>query len=429
MLKTLKNLWQLKDLRKKILVTTIILLIVRVIDQIPLPGIQTNQLQEFFSSNQLLGLLDIFSGGSLSRFSIGFMGVGPYITASIIMQLMTYIIPSLEDLQKEGEYGKNKINQYTRLLTVPMSIIQSFGLISLLKNQGVIVELTPLILGLSILVSTATSVFYMWLGENISESGIGNGISLIITINIIGGMPSQINNTISAITAGGIIDSTMLNGLFIFAVTSILTIFFIVIMNDAIRKIPISYARQSSFKTSGQIIDTYLPIKVNIAGVIPIIFALSFIVIPGILGRYLQNAKSEYLVNFSKTLVRIFDPNHIFYGISYFILVILFTYFYSSIVFKPKDVAENLQKQGGFIPGIRPGKETENFVSYVLNRITLPGSIFLGIIAISPFLVQKYTHITTLVLGGTSILILVSVILDTSSQIKAHLISRSYEIY
>lgn len=429
MLKILKNLWQLKDLRKKILVTVLILLLVRVVDQIPLPGIQTNQLQEFFSSNQLLGLLDIFSGGSLSRFSIGFMGVGPYITASIIMQLMSYIVPSLEELQKEGEYGKGKINQYTRLLTIPMSIIQSFGLISLLKSQGVIVELTPLILGLSILVSTATSIFFMWLGENITESGIGNGISLIITINIIGGMPNQIKNTISAITAGGIIDSTMLNGLLIFLAVSILTIIFIVIMNDAIRKIPISYARQSSFKTSGQVIDTYLPIKVNIAGVIPIIFALSFIVIPGILGGYFQNAKSVSIVNFSKTLVRLFDPNHVFYGVAYFVLVILFTYFYSSIVFKPSDVAENLQKQSGFIPGTRPGKETEKFISFVLNRITLPGSIFLGIIAISPFIVQKYTHITTLVLGGTSILILVSVILDTSSQIKAHLISRSYEIY
>lgn len=429
MLKILKNLWQLKDLRKKILVTILILLLVRIIDQIPLPGIQTNQLKEFFSSNQLLGLLDIFSGGSLSRFSIGFMGVGPYITASIIMQLLTYVVPSLEELQKEGEYGKGKINQYTRLLTIPMSIIQSFGLISLLKSQGVITELTPIVLGLSILVSTATSVFFMWLGENITESGIGNGISLIITINIIGGMPNQIKNTISAITAGGIIDSTMLNGLVIFLAISILTIIFIVIMNDAIRKIPISYARQSSFKTSGQVIDTYLPIKVNIAGVIPIIFALSFIVIPGILGRYFQNAKSATIVNFSKTIVRLFDPNHIFYGIAYILLVILFTYFYSSIVFKPSDVADNLQKQGGFIPGIRPGKETEKFISFILNRITLPGSIFLGIIAISPFIVQRYTHITTLVLGGTSILILVSVILDTSSQIKAHLISRSYEIY
>ena len=174
MFKIIKNLWQLKDLRKKILVTLLILLLVRVIDQIPLPGVETKQLQEFFSSNQLLGLLDVFSGGSLSRFSIGFMGVGPYITASIIMQLMAYVIPALEELQKEGEYGKSKINQYTRLLTIPMSIIQSFGLISLLKNQGVITELTPLILGLSMLVSTATSIFFMWLGENITESGIGN---------------------------------------------------------------------------------------------------------------------------------------------------------------------------------------------------------------------------------------------------------------
>ena len=429
MLKSIKNLWLLKDLRKKILITTFILLIVRSIDQIPLPGINTSELAAFFSSNQILGLLDVFSGGALSSFSIGFMGVGPYITASIIMQLLGYVIPALEELQKEGEYGKQKYNQYTRLLTVPLCFIQGFGMISILKNQGVLSEITPMLFIDSLIVVTAISMFFMWLGENISEIGIGNGISLIISINIIGGLPAQIRNTIATVSAGGIIDTSKIIGLISFVAISILTIIFIVIMNEAIRKIPISYARRIVGRLQTTPIDTYLPVKINVAGVIPIIFALSIIVFPSIIFKYLSSAKSTLISNFSREMVRLFDPNHIFYGIFYFILVILFTYFYASIVFKPSQVAENLQKSGGFIPGVRPGKETQNFISNVLNRITLPGALFLGIIAILPFIIQKITHISTLVLGGTSILILVSVILDTSSQIKSHLLTRSYENY
>ncbi|TSC93906.1 MAG: preprotein translocase subunit SecY [Candidatus Berkelbacteria bacterium Licking1014_85] len=357
------------------------------------------------------------------------MGVGPYITASIIMQLLGYVIPALEELQKEGEYGKQKYNQYTRLLTVPLCFIQGFGMISILKNQGVLSEITPMLFIDSLIVVTAISMFFMWLGENISEIGIGNGISLIISINIIGGLPAQIRNTIATVSAGGIIDTSKIIGLISFVAISILTIIFIVIMNEAIRKIPISYARRIVGRLQTTPIDTYLPVKINVAGVIPIIFALSIIVFPSIIFKYLSSAKSTLISNFSREMVRLFDPNHIFYGIFYFILVILFTYFYASIVFKPSQVAENLQKSGGFIPGVRPGKETQNFISNVLNRITLPGALFLGIIAILPFIIQKITHISTLVLGGTSILILVSVILDTSSQIKSHLLTRSYENY
>lgn len=429
MFDSLKNLWLLKDLRRKILLTVIILLIVRTIDHIPLPSINTEELATFFSSNQLLGLLDVFSGGALSNFSIGFMGVGPYITASIIMQLLAYVIPSLEELQKEGESGRQKINQYTRLLTVPLGIIQGFGMVTILNKQGVLPDISTFPLLVLLLTTTATTIFFMWLGENISESGIGNGISLIISVNILGGIPVQIRNTIATISASGVVDTGKLTGAFSFIILSILTIVFIVIMNEAIRKIPISYARRVVGRLQTTVIDTYLPIKVNVAGVIPIIFALSIIVFPGIISNYFQQAKSPIIANFARNMTRWLDPNHLFYGILYFLLVIGFTYFYATIVFKPKEVAENLQKQGGFIPGIRPGKETQTFLANVLNRVTLPGSIFLGIIAILPFIVQRLTHITTFVLGGTSILILVSVILETYSQIKAHLLTRSYETY
>ncbi|TSC93378.1 MAG: preprotein translocase subunit SecY [Candidatus Berkelbacteria bacterium Licking1014_7] len=429
MLSSIKKIFVLRDLRRRILLTIILLIIVRFITQIPIPGITRETLQEFFSQNQILGLLDIFSGGTLSNFSIGLMGVGPYITASIILQLLTFIIPSLDELNKEGEQGKHKINQYTRMLTVPLSLIQSFSMIALLKSQDIIGQFSSFQLINVLLISTAVTIIMMWMGEIISEEGIGNGISLIITVGILGGIPEQIGNTTAIVFGSGEVDTTKLYGLIVFGFIAIATIIFIVLMNEAIRKIPISYARKIQSRSSRGLIDTYLPMKINTAGVIPIIFALSVIVFPGLLANFFTKAQSPIIANFAKMIVKFFDPNSFSYGATYFILVVAFTFFYTSIVFQPKQVAENLQKQGGFIPGIRPGKETENYIDKIIKRITFPGSLFLGVIAILPFIIQSFTGITTLVLGGTSLLILVSVVFETSNQLKAHLITRQYDAY
>ena len=419
-----------RDLKKRILFTLFALFVYRTVAQIPLSAVDKTQLENFFSSNQLLGLLNIFSGGALSNFSIGFMGVAPYITSSIIFQLLSYVIPSLESLQKEGEQGRQIINQYTRMLTVPLGFIQSFSLIALLKNQGVIPNLSGLDLVSILIITTASTVFLMWIGELITEQGIGNGISLIITAGIIAGIPIQISNTISAAFGGGIVDSSKIIETISFLGIALLTVVVIVIFNDAVRKIPISYARRVIGRRSFGGVDSHLPMKINSAGVIPIIFALSIIVFPGLISGFIaNNAKSAVLAGFFKNVANIFNPQSIYYGIMYFILVIAFTYFYTSIVFKPKDVAENLQKQGGFIPGVRPGSETINFLSKISLRLTLPGSIFLGVIAILPFILQLIFKNSNFIIGGTGILIIVSVVLETASQIKANLINDQYENY
>lgn len=428
-LDNLNKLLQNRELRKKVLITVALLIIVRVIAHIPLPGINIQALGEFFASNQILGILDIFSGGTLSRVSIAFLGVGPYITASIIMQLMTMIVPQLEELQKEGEQGRNKINQYSRLITVPVSILQSFGIISILRNSGVISSFSPIDLVTLLITTTAATLLLMWIGELISESGIGNGVSLIITTGILAGIPSQVQSTLALVGGFGFIDTSRLISIIGFILIAVVTIAFVVIMTEAIRKIPVAYARQIQQGQSARAIETFLPLKVNLTGVIPIIFALSIIVFPSLVAKFMQNSSSDSVVNLGTTINRIFDPKGVTYGVVYFLLVVVFTYFYTSIVFKPADIAENLQKRSGFIPGIRPGKETALYLSTVVSRITLPGAIFLGAIALLPYLMQAVTKLDSLVIGGTGVLIVVSVVLETASQVKAQLIQKSYEIY
>ena len=429
MLDILKRAYRIKDLRNRIFFTLIAVTIYRLFAHIPLSGVDRTQLQDLFNNNQILGLLDIFSGGAISNFSIGFMGVGPYITASIIMQLLAYVIPTLEALRKEGEQGQQTISQYTRLLTVPLGIVQAFGLIKILQGQNVIDNLSPQQLTIILIITCAATILIMWLGELISEQGIGNGMSIIITTGILAGIPNQIGKTYSIIAGGGIIDNTKLFGVISFLIIALLTVAFIVAVNNSIRRISISYARRAIGRSSMQRIETYLPIKMNAAGVIPIIFALSIIIFPGVIAGFLQNAKSEWLSNAAEKISAILNPQGVAYGVLYFVLVIFFTYFYTAIVFKPNEIAENLQKQSGFIPGIRPGKETENFLQYIITRITLPGAIFLGIIAILPFIIQSITHISTLVIGGTGILIIVSVVMETASQIKAFIITREYDYF
>lgn len=428
-LAALRKLFAAKDLRKKVLITLFLLFLVRVIAHIPLPNINHQALQDFFGQNQLLGILDIFSGGTLSRVSIAFMGVGPYITSSIIMQLLTIIVPQLEEMSKEGEWGRGRINQYSRLLTVPIAILQSFGLLTILRNAGVIGAFTPVNLVMLLIVSTGSTLLMMWLGELVSENGIGNGISLIITLGILASAPGQIQGTSTLLFAGGLVDTTRLASVAAFIVIALLTIGFVILMNQALRKIPVSYARAAAISGRSVTVDTHLPLKVSAAGVIPIIFALSIIVFPGLIAKFMLNSSHDKIVAAASAINRYFNPNSLGYGVSYFILVVAFTYFYTSIIFKPSEVAENLQKRGGFIPGFRPGGETAKYLAHVMNRITLPGALFLGIIAILPFIMQYITKVNTLVIGGTSILIVVSVVLETANHIRAQLIQKSYDVY
>lgn len=422
-LSQLKSIFKLKDLRKRIIIVLLLVVAARIFAAIPIPGIDKEQITNYFNNNEAFNLLNIFTGGGLQHFSLALMGVGPYITASIIFQLLVVVIPRLEEMQKESEAGRQKINQLTRVMTVPLAIIQSFGTITLLKQQQVIASIGSYDFILMIIFSTAGTMILMWLGELISEQGIGNGLSILITIGILSAIPAQIANTAQSYIAG---DLKFILGIIGFAVIAILILIVIIYISEGVRKIPISYTRHIRGGGFGNV-GNYLPIKVNASGVIPIIFAISLIVFPPVIAQFFERAKSDFIANSAIFVKNLFE-NQIFYGVAYFILVFGFTFFYTFIIFKPDQIAENLQKQGGFIPGIRPGKETEDYLYLVINRLTLAGAIFLGFIAILPIIVQNVTDIPTLSLGGTSLLIIVSVTLETIRQIRAQIISRTYEL-
>lgn len=424
-METLAKIWQYKDLRNKVLAVIGLLALTRVIAHIPLPGVNLEQLRLFFEQNQIFGLLNMFSGGTISHFSIALMGVGPYITSSIVFQLLTMIVPKLEEMQKEGESGRNKINQWTRIFTVPLAIIQGYSMLYLLRTQGIIPAWTLWRLIIMLVSITAGTLVLMWIGEIITEKGIGNGLSLIISIGILAGLPAQVRNTVSLLSVA---DTTKIIQIAAFIIIAVLITAGIVLVTEGVRNIPVSYARRSRGVQSYSSLNTYLPIMVNTAGVIPIIFAMSLMIIPGVVAKFFQNASSAWLANAAVYTENLFK-NNLFYGILYFFLVIAFTYFYTSVVFKPDQIAENLQKQGGFIPGIRPGSETVHFLSNIIVRITLASSIFLGLIAVLPFIMQAVTKINTLVLGGTGILIVVSVVIETMKQLSAQLTMHTYENY
>ena len=402
--------------------TLLLLVIVRLVVHTPMPGVNLEALQQVFSSNQFLGLVDLFSGGALNKFSIAMMGVAPYINASIIMQLMTMAIPSIEALQKEGEYGRRKINQYTRLLTVPLGLLQSWGMVSLLQRSDVSIlgDISPLRLMAILMVVTAGTMLLMWLGELISEMGIGNGVSLIIFVGILEALPSALSGTIALFDVGKLVN------IIIFGLLAIITIYFVVYITEGQRNIPIAYAGRGGGNRlfSGQ--TNHLPLRVNQAGVIPIIFALSLLLFPGLIASFFAAARTPWIAQAADFIQKLFQ-DHLFYGVLYFVLVVFFTYFYTWVIFRPDNVAENIQRSGGFIPGIRPGKQTVDFLTFVSNRITLAGAIFLGLIAILPLLAQAATGITTLSLGGTGLLIVVSVALETMRQIRAQLIMKQYD--
>jgi preprotein translocase subunit SecY len=409
------------DVRKKLLFTAFIFLVARIFAHIPVPGVNVAQLQSLFSQNQFLALLDVFSGGTLANFSVMALGLNPYINASIILQLLTMVFPKLEELQKEGEAGRQKINQYTRMLTVPLAALQAVGMYALLRNQGIIVNLNPLNLVSLMVTMTAGTMLMVWMGELITERGIGNGISLLIFAGIVSRLPVTFTQTVTTVNAQNFFN------IFIFAGMGIAVIASIVVVNEATRQITVFYAKQvrGNKMYGGQ--STHLPLRLNQAGVIPIIFAVSLVLLPSLIANYLVVSKAAFLHNIGATITLWFSPEGILYNALYFILVVGFTYFYTAVVFNPKKIADEIQKYGGFIPGIRPGTPTAHYLNYILTRITLAGALFLGIIAIFPTIARLFTNMQSLMLGGTGILIVVSVVLETIKAIEAQLVMRNYE--
>lgn len=422
MLVKLIQIFKIHELRKAILFVLTMLVVFRIAAHIPLPGVNIENLRNFFGQNQILGLLNILSGGAMENFSIVALGVGPYITASIIFQLLIMIIPRLEELSKEGEAGYYKINQYTRLLTVPLAVLQSYGMITLLQRSGqqIIGSLNIWQWVTTIFVMTAGTIFLMWLGELITEKKIGNGISLIIFAGIVAGLPIALQRTIATF------DPSQILNLVIFAALALITVAGVVYITEAQRNIPVSYAKRIRGTRMYGGMETFLPMRVNQAGMIPIIFAISIIMFPPLVAQLLQQIKQAWIVNSSQFVIDLFQ-NQLFYGVLYFILVVAFTYFYTSVVFHPHKIAENLQKQGGFVPGMRPGRPTAEYLGGVSRRIILAGALFLGLLAVLPLITQGALGGTTLVVGGASLLIVVSVVIETVKQIEAQLSMREYE--
>ncbi len=415
----LKIVFTDKDLRNKILFVLGALVVFRLLSAIPIPGVDALKLSQFLSNNQYLGVLNIFSGGGLSNLSIIMMGVGPYITASIVIQLLTIMVPRLKALAEEGEAGKKKMTTYSRLLTVPLAILQGFSLLSILHNQGIIPDLGifGMVTNLSIIV--AGSLLMMWIGELISEYGIGNGVSLLIFAGIISRLPSDISKLLFTF------DVSQIPLYLAFAVAAILIIAGVVFITEAERPIPVTYAKRVRGTKMYGGVSTYIPLRLNQAGVIPIIFALSILMFPQMIGAFLASASSPFLQKMSATLIS-FTQGGWLYSIIYFVLVFLFTYFYTAVTFDPDALSTNLQKNGAFIPGIRPGQPTADFIGKILNRITLFGALFLGIIAILPLILKGVTGITGLALGGTALLIVVSVVLDLAKKIDSQISMQEY---
>ncbi len=421
MFRALRQVLSVPELREKILFILGVLVVYRFAANIPMPGVDMAVLANLFDQNSMLGLLNAFSGGGLKGVSVVILGVAPYISASIIMQLLTMAVPALERIQKEeGEAGRRKFNMWTRWITLPLAAIQAFGMITLLKSQGVIAVASPVMLSAMIVTAVAGTVFLMWLGELITEQGLGNGISMMIFAGIIADLPTSFARFLSTWDPAQIFSYLM------FLAVAVVTVAGVVFVNDGRRVIPISYAKRiRGAKVYGGS-STHLPLRVNQAGVIPIIFAVSIIIIPQMAASYLAQSGTGAVADIAFS-VNVFLQDPWIYAGLYFLLVVVFTYFYTAVVFDPWKIAENLQKQGGFIPGIRPGTATAEYLGRIINRITLGGAVFLGVIAVLPSIVQNLTNIQSLTLGGVSILIVVSVVLELMKHVEGQLSMRSYE--
>ena len=409
-----------KSLRNRIFFTLGALVVFRLLSAIPIPGVDQNQLAAFLASNQLVGVLNIFSGGGLSNLSIIMLGVGAYVTSSIIMQVMTIMFPKLKSMyQEEGEAGRKKFTQYSRMLTVPLAAIQGFGLLTLLERQGALGTVTTfqMITNLSIVIAGA--MLTMWIGELISEYGIGNGVSVLIFGGIVASFPTSVSQALFTYTPADL-------PLYIaFVLVGLIVIAGVVLVTEAERPIPVTYAKQvhGNHVTGGT--STYIPLRLTQAGVIPIIFALSILLFPQIIANFLAGSTNAILLSISNSMTA-FLQNQLLYGAVYFVLVFLFTYFYTAVTFDPESMSHNLQKNGAFIPGVRPGQSTAEYVSKILTRVTLVGALFLGVIAILPLIMQSITGITQIALGGTSLLIVINVAVDLVKKIDAQIAMREY---
>ena len=421
MLNKFLQAFKIPEIRNKILVIAGLLAVFRLMAAIPLPGIDKVRLLELFSSNQLLGFLNIFSGGALDNLSIMMLGVGPYITSTIVMQLLTMIFPQLKAMYyEEGAAGRAKFNRYSLYLTVPLAALQSYGLLNILNRQGVFINFTLFSVITNVIVATAGSMILVWLGNIITKQKLGNGVSLIIFSGIVSGIPQTIKQAIVSY------DPSVITTYLAFVILSVVIVAAVVFMTEGERKIPVSYAKRVRGNKMYGGVSSYLPLKVNQAGVIPIIFAVSILLFPQFLAQISAIISKDFSVKFNDWVVY-FLNNQIIYSAAYFVLVVLFTYFYTSIIFDPKEISKNLQQAGGFIPGIRPGQSTGEFLLKIINRITLFGAFFLGVIAILPNVTQILTGIQRLSIGGTALLIVVSVALETMKQIDSQLVVREYD--
>ena len=421
-METLLRIWRTKEIRQSVLFVLFAVTLFRIAAHIPVPGIDATGLSALLAGNQFLGLLNVFSGGTLMSFSIVALGVSPYITSSIVFQLLGMIFPSMEEMQKE-EQGRQKLNRWTRVATVPLALLQGFALLKLIGQQGtsfgINIQLTGFEWVVALVSMVAGTVFLMWLGELISERKIGNGISLMIFAGIIAGLPSFIGQSVATY------NSSQLMNVLIFLALALITSIGVIWLTKSQPNVSVQYERGARIGSTK--VQSHLPLRVNMVGMIPIIFSLSIVVLPPLIAQFFVDARTQVIRDVATFVIQLF-ANQTFYGIFYFVLVVAFTYFYASIVFKPTDIADNLQKQGGFVPGIRPGVPTANYFAWVSNRLLLTGATFLGVIAVLPILVQGATGNANFVVGGSSVIIVVSVVIDIIKQMESQLTMRSYDV-
>jgi len=416
------DVWTLPDLRRKILFTIGMLVVFRFLAHVPLPGVDIQALEALFERNILFGMFDLFSGGAMTRFSVATLGVYPYITASIIMQLLVPVIPRLQAISREGELGQQRINRITHIAAIPLAGLQGFAVITLLRSQGVTITLDPLTMATIIITMIAGTMFLIWLGELITERGIGNGISIIIFGGIVAGVPD--------IVGRGIVDAQAGNpgGLIAYVILALAMLVLIVVFVEAHRRIPVQYAKSTfrsgrMYRQSG---STYIPLRINTAGMIPLIFSIALMQLPSTVATYFMSPEGAD-PNFWNTIFNLFQANTVLYNVLYFALVIGFAFFYTMVIFEQMNLPQTLQQQSGFIPGVRPGKATADYLNRVIKRITFGGALFLAVVAIMPFIAQSITGVTALVIQSTALLIAVGVALDTMKQLEAQLTMRRYE--
>ena len=422
MIETAVAAFQLPDVRRKILFTIGLLIVFRAVAHIPLPGVNTELLADFFAGNQLLGFMNLLSGGALENFSVVALGVYPYVTANIASTVLVPLIPPLQELSREGEAGRRKIAQWTRLATIPFAMLQGFGQIQILRSaqQGL---LSPTLgafdIFVMLIVMTAGTMFLLWIGELITENGIGNGVSIIIFAGIVAGAPAALGQSLFA--------GENIGGFIAVVIIGLIMIAAIVFVQEAQRRIPVHYAKRirGTRMYGGQ--STHIPLKVNSAGMIPLIFAFSLMLLPATVASYFETSEISWLANAAGAIALTLSPSNAIYWVFTFLLVSIFTYVYTLVVFQQQNLAENLQKNGGFIPGIRPGRPTNAYLTGVVNRITLAGAVFLGIIAVVPFVAQTVTGADAVAISSTGMLIVVGVVLDTMRQLESQLMMRNYE--